>query len=103
MTFSAAIYRRLDFGINILDEPDEHISVQEIEVSVPTCKRRISDETVRRGLKFCFPREKAVRRPPLNYEKKQTKVKQLTKMLKTVLFVPISFFLLAGRLCSEGF
>ena len=24
------------FRINILDEPDEHISVQEIEVSVPT-------------------------------------------------------------------
>ena len=44
MPFSGAIYRRLDFGINILDEPDEHISVQEIEVSVPTRKRRISDD-----------------------------------------------------------
>ena len=43
MTFSSQIYRRLDFGINILDEPDEHISVQENEVSVPTRKRRISD------------------------------------------------------------
>ena len=42
MTFSSEIYRRLNFGINILDEPDEHISVQEIEVSVPTRKRRIS-------------------------------------------------------------
>ena len=36
MTFSSGIYRRLDFVMNILDEPDEHISVQEIEVSVPT-------------------------------------------------------------------
>ena len=41
MTFSSKIYRsyrRLDFGINILGEPDERISVQEIEVSVPTLK-----------------------------------------------------------------
>ena len=44
MTFSNEIYKRLDFGINILDEPDEHISVQEIEVSVATRKRRISDD-----------------------------------------------------------
>ena len=44
MTFSSEIYRRLDFGVNILDEPDEHISVQKIEVSVPTRKRRISDD-----------------------------------------------------------
>ena len=44
MNFSSEMYRRLNFGINILDEPDEHISVQEIEVSVPTRKRRISDD-----------------------------------------------------------
>ena len=44
MTLLGAIYRRLDFGINILDEPDEHISVQKIEVSIPTRKRRISDD-----------------------------------------------------------
>ena len=44
MTFSNEIYRRLDFGINILDEPDEHISVQEIKVSVATRKRKISDD-----------------------------------------------------------
>ena len=67
---SEILYRRLDFGIhNILDEPDERISVQEIDVSVPTRKCTISDEArrfVRRGLKFCFPlrivSEKAVRR-----------------------------------------
>ena len=44
MTFSSKIYRsyrRLDFAINILGEPDERISVQEIEVSVATLKRRI--------------------------------------------------------------
>ena len=44
MTFSSGIYRRLDFVMNILDEPDEHISVQEIEVSVPTRKRSKSDD-----------------------------------------------------------
>ena len=44
MTFSSEIYRRLDFGNNILDEPDERISVQEIEVSIPSRKRRISDD-----------------------------------------------------------
>ena len=47
VSFSSEIYRsyrRLDFGINIVDEPDERISVQEIEVSVPTLKRRIGDD-----------------------------------------------------------
>ena len=44
MTFWGEIYRCLDFGINILDEPYERISVQEIEVSVPTRKRRIRDD-----------------------------------------------------------
>ena len=44
ITFLSDIYRSLDFGINILDEPDEHISVKEIEVNVPTRKRRISDD-----------------------------------------------------------
>ena len=41
MTFSREINRLLDFGSNIVDAPDERISVQEIEVSVPTRKRRI--------------------------------------------------------------
>ena len=31
-------------GVQYLDEPDQHISSQEIEVSVPTRKRRISDD-----------------------------------------------------------
>ena len=44
ITFLSDIYRSLDFGINILDEPDEHISVKEIEVNVPTRKRRINDD-----------------------------------------------------------
>ena len=48
-------------------------------------------------------RNMAVRSSLLNYEKKQTKVKELTKMLKVMLLVPISFFLLAGRLCFGGF
>ena len=44
-----------------------------------------------------------MKRSPLNYEKKQTKVKELTKMLKMMLLVPIILFLLAGRLCSGVF
>ena len=44
MTFTSEIYRRLDFGINILDEVDERISFQEIEVSIPARKRRISND-----------------------------------------------------------
>ena len=44
MIFSSEIYSRLDFGINILDEPDEPISVQGVEASVPTRKRRISND-----------------------------------------------------------
>ena len=44
-TFSSEIlYRRLDFVINILDEPVELFSVQEIDVSVPTRKRTVSDD-----------------------------------------------------------
>ena len=43
-TFTSEIYRRLDFDINILDEADERISVQEIEVSIPARKRRISND-----------------------------------------------------------
>ena len=61
MTFSSEIYRRLDFGINILDEPDERISFQEIEVSVPTRKRRISDDLSEDDSNSVF-REKAERR-----------------------------------------
>lgn len=34
----------VDFGINILDEPDECISVQENEFNGPTRKRGISDD-----------------------------------------------------------
>ena len=41
---SEILYRRLDFGINILDEPVELFSVQEIEVNVPTRKRTVSDD-----------------------------------------------------------
>ena len=47
MTFSSEIYRRLDFGISILDESDERISFQETEVSVPSRQRRISDDLLR--------------------------------------------------------
>ena len=47
MTFSRDINRLLDFGSNIVDAPDERISVQEIEVSVPTRKRRIGRDLSR--------------------------------------------------------
>ena len=42
---SEILYRRLDFGINILDEPVELFSVQEIEVNVPTRKRTVFVQT----------------------------------------------------------
>ena len=73
MTFSREIYRRLDFGINILDEPDERISVQEIEVSVPTRKRRISDDLSEEDSNSVSSWES--RKKKSAYEKKQTKVK----------------------------
>ena len=44
MTFTSEIYTRLVFGINILDEPDERISVQEIEVSIPASTPKISND-----------------------------------------------------------
>ena len=97
MTFSSEIYRRLDFGINILDETDERISVQEIEVSVPTRKRRTGDDLSEVDSNSVSLVAKSA------YEKKQTKVKDLTKMLKMMVLVPIRFFLLAGRLYFGGF
>ena len=85
MIFSSEIYwshRRLDFGINILDKSDERISVKEIEVSVPTLKRKIGDDLSEDWTqhKFCFSREKAVRRSPLmkrNRRKSRNKLKCL--------------------------
>jgi len=94
MTFSSEIYRHLDFGINILDEPDERISVEGIKVNIPTRKRRISNDL--------FPSREGCEKKSA-YERKQTKVKELNIMLKMMLLVPISFFLLVGRLCSGGF
>ena len=44
MTFFESDLQASRFWHQYLDEPDEHISVQKIEVSVPTCKRRISDD-----------------------------------------------------------
>ena len=82
------------FWHQYLDEPDEHISVQEVEISVPTRKRRISDDlSVEDSNSVSLVKKSA-------YLKKQTKVKELTKMLKMMLLVPISFILLAGRLFS---
>ena len=82
------------FWHQYLDEPKEHISVQEVEVSVPTRKRRISDDlSVEDSNSVSLVKKSA-------YLKKQTKVKELTKMLKMMLLVPISFILLAGRLFS---
>ena len=80
MSFSSEIYRRLDFGINILDEPDERISVEEIEVSVPTRKRRISDDLSEEDSNSVSSWESREKKPA--YERKQTKVKELTKMFK---------------------
>ena len=57
---------------------------QEIEVSVPTGKRRISD-----GLSEEDSNSVSLERKP--WEKIQTKVKELTKMLKMILLYPIRF------------
>ena len=65
MTFSSEINRCLDFGINIVDEPDERISVQEIVVSVPTRKRRIRRDFSKEDSNSVSLGEKAVRRIPL--------------------------------------
>ena len=77
------------------------ISVQEIEVSVPTRKRRSRTMICPKRTQILFPSREG-REKKSAYEKKQTKAKELTKMLKLMLLVPISFFLLAGRLCSGG-
>ena len=65
MTFSSETNRCLDFGINIVDEPDERISVQEIVVSVPTRKRRIRRDFSKEDSNSVSLGEKAVRRSPL--------------------------------------
>ena len=65
MTFSSEINRRLDFSINVLDEPDERISVQEIEVSVPTRKRRISNDFSEEDSNFVSLARRPLRRSPL--------------------------------------
>ena len=78
MIFSSEIYwsyRCLDFGINILDEPDEHISVKEIEVSVPTLKRRIGDDLSEDWTQILFPSWES-REKKSACEKKHAKVKE---------------------------
>ena len=50
---------------SIVDEPDERISVQEIVVSVPTRKRRISRDFSKEDSNSVSLGEKAVRRSPL--------------------------------------
>ena len=90
MTFTSEIYRRLDFGISILDEPDERISVQETEVSILARKRRISIMICPKRTQILFlSREGSEKKSA--YENKKTKVKELTKMLKMMLLVPTSF------------
>ena len=65
MTFSSEINICLDFAINIVDEPDEHISVQETEVSVPTRKRRIRRNLSEEDSNSVSLGEKVLRRSPL--------------------------------------
>ena len=100
MTFSSEIYRRLHFGMNILDYPEERISVQEIELSVATRKRRISDDLseVDSNSVSLGELEKAVRRSPL-----MKRDRRKSKILQMLLVVPNFFSLLAGRLYFGGF
>ena len=65
MTFSSEINICLDFAINIVDEPDERISVQETEVSVPTRKRRIRRNLSEEDSNSVSLGEKVLRRSPL--------------------------------------
>ena len=68
----------------ISDEPDERISVEEIEVSVPTRERRISHDLSEEDSNSVSLGEKAARRSPLItvtphkglLEKRQTKDKE---------------------------
>ena len=88
MTFSSEIYRRLHFRMNILDYPEERISVQEIELSVATRKRRISVDLSQEDSNSVSlgELEKAVRRSPL-----MKRDRRKSKMLKMLLLVP-NFF-----------
>ena len=88
MTFSSEIYRRLHFRMNILDYPEERISVQEIELSVATRKRRISVDLSQEDSNSVSlgELEKAVRRSPL-----MKRDRRKSKMLKMLLLVPIFF------------
>ena len=69
---------------SISDEPDERISVEEIEVSVPTGERRISHDLSEEDSNSVSLGEKAARRSPLItvtphkglLEKRQTKDKE---------------------------
>ena len=72
MTFSSEIYRCLDFGISILDETDERISVQQIEVSIPTRKRRIGDDLSEEDSNTVSLRKKAMRRSLLTRRNRQS-------------------------------
>ena len=75
--------------------------MQETEVSIPTRKRRTSDDSSEKDSSSVSLCEKAVRISPLMKRNKR-KSKNSTEMLKMLLLVPISFFLLAALLCSEG-
>ena len=69
---------------SISDKPDERISVEEIEVSVPTRERRISHDLSEEDSNSVSLGEKAARRSPLItvtphkglLEKRQTKDKE---------------------------
>ena len=69
--------------------------MQETEVSIPTRKRRTSDDSSEKDSSSVSLCEKAVRISPLMKRNKR-KSKNSTEMLKMLLLVPISFFLLAA-------
>ena len=59
---SSEIDRRLDFGMNVLDERDERMSIQDIEVSIATHKHRISDDLSEEDSNSVSLNEKTVKR-----------------------------------------
>ena len=65
--------------------------MQENEVSVPTRKRRTSDDSSEKDSNSVSLCEKAVRISPLMKRNKR-KSKNSTEMLKMLLLVPVKFF-----------
>ena len=88
------------FCVNItfcgVTEPNEHISVQKIEVSVPTCKRRISDDLSEEDLNSVS----LVRKP---WEEVRLIMKRNIRGCRTQMLPGFECFASCNPLCSLPF